>query len=60
MEHITARTGEFVMSDTDPVQPNLHALLIAVDYYVPGSKDGLSYPSLKGSVRDVKGVEGLL
>src|SRR5262249_35263979 len=41
-------------------QPTLHALLIAVDYYLPGAKDGLSYPILKGSVRDVKGVEGFL
>ena len=48
------------MSATDLGQPNLHALLIAVDYYVPGAKDGLSYPILKGSVRDVKGVEGFL
>jgi hypothetical protein len=48
------------MSEKDREQPTLHALLIAVDYYLPGAKDGLSYPILKGSVRDVKGVEGFL
>ena len=37
--------------------PNLHVLLIGVDHYRPGAVGGVSYPSLRGSVRDIALVE---
>jgi hypothetical protein len=41
--------------------PNLYALLIGIDYYLPGQlPDGSFYPSLGGCVRDVKRVEDYL
>ncbi|MGI2905209.1 caspase family protein [Tolypothrix sp. VBCCA 56010] len=41
--------------------PNLYALLIGIDYYLPGLlPDGSSYASLGGCVRDVKRVEDYL
>ncbi len=41
--------------------PNLYALLIGIDYYLPGQlPDGSSYASLGGCVRDVNRVEDYL
>lgn len=41
--------------------PNLYALLIGIDYYLPGKlPDGSFYPSLGGCVRDIKRVEDYL
>lgn len=41
--------------------PNLYALLIGIDYYLPGQlPDGSSYPNLGGCVRDIKRVEDYL
>jgi hypothetical protein len=41
--------------------PNLYALLIGIDYYLPGKlPDGSSYASLGGCVRDVNRVEDYL
>ncbi len=41
--------------------PNLYALLIGIDYYIPGQlPNGGSYASLKGCVRDVNRVEDYL
>ncbi|MGI8501610.1 MAG: caspase family protein [Hassallia sp.] len=41
--------------------PNLYALLIGIDYYLPGKlPDGSFYPSLGGCVRDIKQVEDYL
>ncbi|HEX5716140.1 MAG TPA: caspase family protein [Thermoanaerobaculia bacterium] len=37
--------------------PSLHVLIIAVDYYLPGSFGGVAYPSLQGCVRDAGLVE---
>ncbi len=41
--------------------PNLYALLIGIDYYLPGQlPDGSFYQSLGGCVRDIKRVEDYL
>jgi hypothetical protein len=41
--------------------PNLYALLIGIDYYLPGQlPNGSYYPNLGGCVRDVKRVEDYL
>jgi phosphatidylserine/phosphatidylglycerophosphate/cardiolipin synthase-like enzyme len=40
--------------------PRLHALLIGIDYYRPGNIDGLTYPCLRGCVRDISHVEDFL
>ena len=42
------------------INTNMHALLIAVDCYLPNQLPDGSYPSLAGCVRDVKHVEGFL
>ena len=39
---------------------NHHALLIGIDFYLPNNINGGEYPSLKGCVRDVGGVEEFL
>jgi hypothetical protein len=49
------------MTETTTQIPNLYALLIGIDYYLPGKlPDGSSYPSLGGCVRDVNRVEDYL
>jgi hypothetical protein len=41
--------------------PARHALLIGVDFYIPGQlADGSFYPSLRGSVRDINHVQTFL
>ncbi|MCY7322622.1 MAG: caspase family protein, partial [Phormidesmis sp. CAN_BIN36] len=44
------------MSESTPATPNLHALLIGIDYYKPN----YLYKSLRGSVRDISLVETFL
>jgi hypothetical protein len=50
------------VTDSSDSGPVLHALLIGTDFYIPGYlADGQSsYPSLKGSVRDIEHVESFL
>ncbi|MBD2603675.1 caspase family protein [Scytonema hofmannii FACHB-248] len=49
------------MSEPTTQIPNLYALLIGIDYYLPGNlPDGSSYASLGGCVRDVNRVEDYL
>jgi Caspase domain len=49
------------MSEPTTQIPNLYALLIGIDYYLPGQlPDGSSYASLGGCVRDVNRVEDYL
>ncbi len=49
------------MSEPTTQIPNLYALLIGIDYYLPGQlPDGSSYGSLGGCVRDVNRVEDYL
>lgn len=49
------------MSDKKNQTPNLYALLIGIDYYLPGRlPDGTSYKSLGGCVRDINRVESYL
>jgi hypothetical protein len=49
------------MVETSPLQRNLYALLIGVDYYQPNLlPDGGRYPSLAGCVRDISHVETFL
>ncbi len=45
----------------EDVAPNLYALLIGIDYYLPNRlPDGSYYPSLAGCVRDITLVEEFL
>jgi hypothetical protein len=50
------------MTNSDDPSGKLHAILIGVDYYLPGTlADGRTYcPSLRGCVRDIEHVERLL
>ncbi len=49
------------MTEQTTENPNLYALLIGIDYYLPGQlPDGSFYASLGGCVRDVKRVEDYL
>ncbi len=49
------------MTEITNVNPNLYALLIGIDCYLPNRlSDGMSYRNLRGSVRDINYVEKFL
>ncbi|MBE9213992.1 caspase family protein [Plectonema cf. radiosum LEGE 06105] len=49
------------MSEQKKLNPNLYALLIGIDYYLPNLlSSGISYTSLKGCVNDINDVEQFL
>lgn len=60
-EHWARCTGSSELWGGRRPAPDLHAVLVGIDRYLPNRLlDGSSYPSLRGCVRDVEMVEALL